>query len=117
MVVSNTVTVTIILHNICTCSEQHHGYYSYIFQVNIGQYLSEILPTRLRYNIDIAAVPGPDIPLAIIIPVVIVALLLGILLVFSVVGWYHKKVRVLRNELGWTNVINQIELNKLQHES
>ena len=85
--------------------------------MNVGQYISEVLPTRLRYNIDITNVPGPDVPLAIIIPVAVVVLLLGILLVFGVVVGYHRKVRVLRNELGWTNVINEIELTKLQHES
>ena len=82
--------------------------------MSIGQYIRETLSTPLRYNIE--DVPGPDIPVAAIVPVVVVVLLLGVLLVFSLVCWYHRKVRVLKGELGWTNVINQMELSKLQRE-
>jgi hypothetical protein len=39
-------------------------------------------------------------------------------IVLMVVCWYHhRKVRVLKGELGWANVINQVELSKLQRES
>jgi hypothetical protein len=61
-----------------------------------------------------------NVPVAVITPVVIVVVLFGVLLVVGVVGvagWYHRKVRVLKGELGWTNVMNQIELSKLQRES
>ena len=85
-------------------------------QVSIGQYISEALPTPLNYIVPIENVPGPDVPVAAIIPVVVVVLLLGVLLVFSLVCWYHRKVRVLKGELGWTNVINQMELSRLQRE-
>ena len=85
-------------------------------QVSIGQYISEALPTPLNYITPIENVPSPDVPVAAIVPVVVVVLLLGVLLVFSLVCWYHRKVRVLKGELGWTNVINQMELSKLQRE-
>ena len=68
-----------------------------------------------------SATPNNSLPLEIILPVVLgvmVVFLLGALLVFSMVWWHHRrKVRVLKGELGWTNMINQIELSKLQHES
>ena len=83
-------------------------------QVSIGQHVRETVSTPLRYNIE--DIPGPDVPVAAIVPVVIVVLLLGVLLVLSLVCWYHRKVRVLTGELGWTNVINQMELSRLQRE-
>lgn len=85
------------------------------FQVSVGQYVSIALPTPVRYIFA----ADTSAPLEIIIvPIVIVSLLLGILLVFTVVWCYHRKVRVLKAELGWMNMINQIELSKLQpHES
>ena len=85
-------------------------------QVSIGQYISEALPTPLNYTISIEGIPGPDVPVAAIVPVVVVVLLLGVLLVLIIVWWYHRKVRGLTGELGWTNVINQMELSRLQHE-
>ena len=86
-------------------------------QVSIGQYISEVLPTPLNYIVPIENVPGSDVSVAAIVPgVVVIVLLLVALLVFSLVCWYHRKVRVLKGELGWTNVINQMELSKLQRE-
>jgi hypothetical protein len=86
--------------------------------VRVGQYIIEPLPTLLTYVSD---VPSEPLPLEIIIPVVAgglaVVAFFFTLIICCVVCYHHRKVRVLKGELGWMNMINQIELSKLQHES
>jgi hypothetical protein len=85
--------------------------------VRVGQYIIETLPTPLSYVSDGTNTP---LPLEIIIPVVggvlAVIAFFFISIICCVVCYHHRKVRVLKDELGWTNMINQIELSKLQHE-
>jgi multisubunit Na+/H+ antiporter MnhC subunit len=86
--------------------------------VRVGQYIIETLPTPLSYVGDGTSEP---LPLVIIIPVVVgglaVVAFFFILIICCVVCYHSRKVRVLKGELGWTNMMNQIELSKLQRES
>ena len=84
-----------------------------ISQVSVGQYISEILPTPLRY---IAAATTREIPLVIIIPAVagglLVVALFFMVIICCVVCYHRRKSK--KTEQRWTNLLSQMELMELE---
>ena len=83
-----------------------------IFQVSIGQYISESLDTRLRYT----TTTTNELPLHIIIPVIagglFVVVVFSFLIICCVVCYHRRKSK--KNEQRWTNLLSQMELMELE---
>ena len=84
-----------------------------IFQVSVGRYVSETLPTPLRY---VDAPTASEIPLVIIIPVIggglLVVVIFSMLIICCVVCYHRRKSK--KTEQRWTNLLSQMELMELE---